>query len=297
MGTVVGAATMASCLGMAGGAVVGGWILDCFGVMGGRTSVPWDRVGVVAIAFTFPPLPGCGSSAVKRRSTSAGPILWGLAMCWSSGSRLLDAILQDQHLAGVRRAQSRRGQLSADGERSGPRRQCSRLAHCSFPTVASVLGFNYEEFTAVAGPAGWDRVVGFSKTLWAGWRPSIYARYLKPIPRLAELADVGNTDDSTFSLERLISLRPDLVILPEWAFTVLQDQVRQMETLGIPVMVIDYNAEIPERHVASTLALGLATNNEDRARDLARLYVEKLADIARRIGNPPVRPKAYIELG
>jgi ABC-type Fe3+-hydroxamate transport system substrate-binding protein len=95
----------------------------------------------------------------------------------------------------------------------------------------------------------------------------------------------------------LISLRPDLVTLPEWAFTVLQDQVRQIETLGIPVMVIDYNAEVPERHVASTLALGLATNNEDRARDLAKLYMEKLADIARRIGNPPVRPKAYIELG
>ncbi len=165
------------------------------------------------------------------------------------------------------------------------------------PAERIVLGFNYEEFTAVAGPTGWDRVVGFSKTLWAGWRPSIYARYLKPIPRLAELPDVGNTDDSTFSLERLISLRPDLVTLPEWAFTVLQDQVRQIETLGIPVMVIDYNAEVPERHVASTLALGLATNNEDRARDLAKLYMEKLADIARRIGNPPVRPKAYIELG
>jgi ABC-type Fe3+-hydroxamate transport system substrate-binding protein len=165
------------------------------------------------------------------------------------------------------------------------------------PAQRIVLGFNYEEFTAVAGPAGWNNVVGFSKTLWAGWRPSIFARYLKLIPHLVELPDVGNTDDSSFSLERLISLRPDFVTLPEWAFSVLQDQVRQIEALGIPVMVIDYNAEIPERHVASTLAVGLATNNEDRARDLAKLYVDKLADIAHRIGNPPVRPKAYIELG
>jgi len=165
------------------------------------------------------------------------------------------------------------------------------------PAERIVVGFNYEEFTAVAGPACWDRVVGFSKTLWAGWRPSIYARYLKPIPRLAQLADVGNTDDSTFSLERLLSLRPDLVTLPEWAFTVLPDQVRQMEALGIPVMVIDYNAEIPERHVASTLALGIATGNEERAHALAKLYVEKLADITTRVGNQPAKPKAYIELG
>jgi ABC-type Fe3+-hydroxamate transport system substrate-binding protein len=165
------------------------------------------------------------------------------------------------------------------------------------PAQRIVVGFNYEEFTAVTGPAGWDRVVGFSKTLWAGWRPSIYARYLKPIPRLAALADVGNTDDNTFSLERLLSLRPDLVTMPEWAFTVLPDQVKQMEALGIPVMVIDYNAEIPERHVASTLALGMATGNEERARTLAKLYLDKLADITTRVGNPPIKPKAYIELG
>jgi len=165
------------------------------------------------------------------------------------------------------------------------------------PAQRIVVGFNYEEFTAIAGPTGWDRVVGFSKTLWAAWRPSIFARYLKPIPRLAELADVGNTDDNTFSLERLLSLRPDLVTMPEWAFSVLPDQVKQIEALGIPVMVIDYNAEIPERHVASTLALGHATGNEERAHSLARLYTDKLADITRRVGNPAAKPKAYIELG
>ena len=165
------------------------------------------------------------------------------------------------------------------------------------PAQRIMLGFNYEEFTAVAGPAGWDKVVGFSKTLWSGWRPSIYARYLKPIPRLAELPDVGNTDDNTFSLERVLSLRPDLVILAEWSFKTLAEPVRQMEALGIPVMVIDYNAEIPERHVASTLALGRATGHEDRARVLATLYTDKMADIARRVGQPATKPKAYVELG
>ena len=35
------------------------------------------------------------------------------------------------------------------------------------PAERIVLGFNYEEFTAVAGPAGWDRVVGFDRAVWA----------------------------------------------------------------------------------------------------------------------------------
>ena len=85
--------------------------------------------------------------------------------------------------------------------------------------------------------------------------------------------------------------------MPEWAFTVLPDQVRQIEALGIPVMVIDYNAEIPERHVASTLALGMATGNEERAHTLAKLYVDKLADITTPRRHQPVKPKAYIEFG
>ncbi len=164
------------------------------------------------------------------------------------------------------------------------------------PASRIVLGFNYEEFTAVAGPAGWDRVVGFGRALWAGWRPASYRRYLVPLPRLAELADVGNTDDGTFSLERVLSLRPDLVILAAWSFDALAPQVRQLEALGVPVLAIDYNAEILDRHVASTLALGVATGNEERAHTLASLYAERMADIARRVEGAR-RPRAYVELG
>jgi iron complex transport system substrate-binding protein len=198
-----------------------------------------------------------------------------------------DTLLAATALLATPRAQAADGIIDAIGRRIAVKAPAQRI----------VLGFNYEEYTAVSGPAGWDRVVGFAKTLWADWRPSIYRRYLVPIPRLAELPDVGNTEDNTFSLERVLSLRPDLVILAEWSFGVLADQVKQIEALGIPVMVIDYNAEIPERHVASTIALGLATGNEERARTLASLYTDKLADIRRRVADAPDKPKAYVELG
>jgi ABC-type Fe3+-hydroxamate transport system substrate-binding protein len=62
-------------------------------------------------------------------------------------------------------------------------------------------------------------------------------------------------------------------------------------------MVIDYNAEIPERHVASTIAMGIATGNEARAHTLATLYTDKLADIARRVAGTTTKPSAYVELG
>jgi MFS family permease len=59
MGTVLGAATLLSSLGMALGPVGGGWIYDTFGSYAwlyiGSTLVAF---GAVAIAFAFPPLPG-----------------------------------------------------------------------------------------------------------------------------------------------------------------------------------------------------------------------------------------------
>ncbi len=165
------------------------------------------------------------------------------------------------------------------------------------PAERIVIDFNYEEFTAVAGPPGWDRVVGFNRTQWADNRAAIFRRYLVPIPRLAALADVGSTETNTFSMERVLALRPDLVILGYWSFVALPEQVKQMEALGIPVVVVDYNAEMPERHVASTLAMGAATGNEERARTLAALYTDKLADIRRRVADAPTRTKVYVELG
>jgi MFS family permease len=58
MGTVFGAATMVSCLGMAAGPTVGGWIFDRFGSYAGmHFSSLAIGLGAVAIAFTFPPLP------------------------------------------------------------------------------------------------------------------------------------------------------------------------------------------------------------------------------------------------
>ena len=165
------------------------------------------------------------------------------------------------------------------------------------PAERIVLLFNYEEFTAIGGPAGWDRVVGMARAQWATYRAATFRRYSVPIPRLVAMPDVGNTEDNTFSLERVLALRPDLVIMPEWSFSVLGPQVAQLEALGVPTLVIDYNAQIPARHVASTIAMGLAIGQGERARALAAFYMGKLEDIARRIEGVGDRPKAYVELG
>jgi MFS family permease len=58
MGTLFGAATMLSCLGMAFGPLAGGWVFDTFDTYGwlfiGSFAV---GLGAAAIALAFPPLP------------------------------------------------------------------------------------------------------------------------------------------------------------------------------------------------------------------------------------------------
>ncbi len=164
------------------------------------------------------------------------------------------------------------------------------------PAERIVLGFNFEEFTAVAGPDGWKRVVGFDKRQWAINRPATWDRYKAVIPGLADLPDVGDTETGTFSAERVLSLRPDLLVMLAAGYTLRAAEMAQVAAAGVPILLVDYNAQTVEKHVAGTLALGRATGNEERARVLAELYRGKVADIRRRAEGLPT-PKVYVENG
>lgn len=159
-----------------------------------------------------------------------------------------------------------------------------------------LLGFYFEDYFAVAGPRGYDRVVAISRDAWEAWRHLQWQTYVKAVPRIAQLVDVGEVTGGTFSLEKVTAARPDLALLSSWQFSALGDQVARLEAAGIPVVVLDYNAQTVEKHVASTLVLGEILGAEARARELATLYADAHKDVARRVANITSRPKVYVEL-
>lgn len=166
------------------------------------------------------------------------------------------------------------------------------------PARRVVVGFNFEEYTAIGGPAAWDRAVGISRFLWEGWRGANWERFTKAIPRIAGLDDVGSTSNNTFSVEKVIALKPDLLILPVWAYTAIAAQLPEVERAGIPILVVDYNAQKVAKHVASTLAIGAAIGAEDRARILADEYATGVRDVLDRIArHTGPRPTIHFELG
>jgi ABC-type Fe3+-hydroxamate transport system substrate-binding protein len=160
-----------------------------------------------------------------------------------------------------------------------------------------LLGFNFEDFLAVGGPGAMDRVVALSTPVWRDWRPSQYAAYVKAIPTIADKADVGDTEAGTFSIEKAIAAKPDLVILAAWQFKALGETVKQFEAAGVPVAVIDYNAQTVEKHVRSTQVLGELLGQQERAAKLAEFYKKTVEDTIARVkatGDAP--KKVYVEL-
>ncbi|MDX1738787.1 MAG: iron ABC transporter substrate-binding protein, partial [Alphaproteobacteria bacterium] len=89
------------------------------------------------------------------------------------------------------------------------------------PGKRVLLGFNFEDFLAIVGPNAMDRVIGVSLTPWRDWRPMQYQTYLKAMPSIADLPDVGDTESGTFSVEKVIAAQPDLVILAAWQYKAL----------------------------------------------------------------------------
>lgn len=166
------------------------------------------------------------------------------------------------------------------------------------PVKRVVVNFNYEEFTAVAGKENWSKVVGISRTPWEGWRPAIFKRYAAVIPNLQAMPDVGHSDDGTFSAEKVIALKPDVFFMAEWSYKALQTAREQIEAAGISIVVIDYNAQLLDRHLASTRAIGKVMGTEARAEELAALYEREYKNVLTRIAKASgARKKVYVELG
>lgn len=166
------------------------------------------------------------------------------------------------------------------------------------PAQRVVLGFYFEDFLAVVGPEAVGKIAALSLSPWKDWRPNQYAAYLKALPALAKIPDVGATDNADFSVEKVIAAMPDLVILPLWAYTALGQNIRQIEGANIPVVVLDYNAQTVDKHVRSTEVLGEVMGAQDRAGKLIENYRAAIADVDSRVkASKAGNSTAYVEVG
>lgn len=160
-----------------------------------------------------------------------------------------------------------------------------------------LLGFYFEDTFAIGGPDVYDRVVGISKQAWEGWRGLQWDTYVAAVPSIAEIADVGEVDAGTFSLEAALATQPDVAVFAAWQYNAMGEAAGRIEAAGVPIVVLDYNAQEVEKHVASTRALGAILGEQDRAQALADNYANAHADVLARVAQAKEQPTVYVELG
>lgn len=165
------------------------------------------------------------------------------------------------------------------------------------PAQRVIVGFYPEDYMAIGTEAAYDHVVGMSKYIWQA-RKANWDMYVKHRPSLAKIPGIGRVDTKTFSVEKVISLNPDLIMLADWQYKGLGSDVKRLEDAGIPVVVVDYNAQTLERHVKSTEIIGVITGQQARAKKIADEYAKNLKMIAERLAKANLpKPKIYTEFG
>ncbi|MGS5089590.1 ABC transporter substrate-binding protein [Hydrogenophaga sp. A37] len=173
-----------------------------------------------------------------------------------------------------------------------------RSVRVDLPAKRVLLGFYFEDYMAIGGEKAFDKVVGLSREAWEGWRPANWSLFTAHRPALKELPDVGEVEAQTFSVEKVLALRPDVVVLAEWQYKGLGPDVKRLEDAGVPVVVVDYNLELPANHQASTLLLGKIAGDQTRAQKIADEYQTAIDQVRSRIAAAKQpKPRFYVEFG
>ncbi|MCF7521712.1 ABC transporter substrate-binding protein [Neisseria sp. ZJ106] len=174
----------------------------------------------------------------------------------------------------------------------------NRKVTVDLPAKRVVLGFYYQDYMAVGGNKALDNVVGFSKKVWSGWAPASWELFSKAVPKLNQLADIGEVEEGTFSVEKVLSLNPDLLVLADWQYKALGSDLDKITKAGIPVVVLDYNAQTLAKHVRSTEILGQLTGQPQRAKQISGEYQKAVQQIQQRVRTAKQpKPKVYAEFG
>ena len=188
--------------------------------------------------------------------------------------------------------------LSAHAEIETINDVLGRDVQVDVPAKRVVLGFYYPDYIAATGAEKFGHVVGISREFWEDFNPGSWALYSKELPNLKDIGDIGNVNTGTFSFEKTLAMKPDVVVLAKWQYDTLKAEIPRFEAANIPVVVVDYNDQTVKNHVKSTEIFGQLAGSEQRADQAAQEYADGIADIQKRVQAAALpKPKIYMEFG
>lgn len=160
-----------------------------------------------------------------------------------------------------------------------------------------IVTFNMEEYFAVAGDEGINKLVGWSHKYWEGRRQDAYDAFTAVYPQLADIPDVGYNAD--ISIEAIISLQPDVVLASSTGanYNALEPAFDNLRAAGIECVFFDFHKQTVETHCQSIQLLGRILGQEERADEIAEFYTGQMAVVTDRLADlaDEARPRVYME--
>lgn len=155
-------------------------------------------------------------------------------------------------------------------------------------------------FLMVGGADSLNKVVAMTQDGWEKIRFGEYTVFTEAFPQLKTLPSIGGYHDNILNSERILALKPDVLLINNSQYADNSQRVEVFEKAGIRVVVLDYHSMKPERHAKSTDILGQLLDRRDVAQRQCERYQSVLADIQDRIAKLPESLKhrrVYLETG
>lgn len=159
-----------------------------------------------------------------------------------------------------------------------------------FPTLAAVAGETFPEIIV-----GW----GLSRSVL---NQGIYIDCREKFHRMEDIPDVGSHAQGTYSVEKVISLKPDVVLFPLWILNNLyegvEEDITRMEQAGIPTVFLDFWEKPLEKTIPSTLLLGNLLGKEKIAQEIVDFCQKQINEVTMGLGRiKKSKPRVYVENG
>ena len=97
------------------------------------------------------------------------------------------------------------------------------------PVKRAVLAFYYPDYIAVTGADKFKNASAFRVSFGRNSIPAAWAMFKQKLPTLQNIADIGNISTGTFSLEKTLALKPDVLILADWQYKAVATHLPRIE--------------------------------------------------------------------
>lgn len=162
--------------------------------------------------------------------------------------------------------------------------------------IVLVRGRDIHELVMLLGDEVEDKLVAWGPDIMTADK-GCYDALLERYPKLADVPVLGSIYSDAVSVERVLSLEPDLVVVDTFMTDRGYKCVEKMKAVGLPVLFTQKGTDPIKGPRASLAVIGRAVGREDTAREINDFVSAEIEKVIGHVPDTLQGPAVYIECG